>query len=140
MQAIILRIATHYLGPLLLLLSLAVLYRGHNMPGGGFIGGLMASAALLLMVLARDWESMLSRLPLQPEHLMILGLAIAGGSALPGLLIDGSIFTGYWLPALELPLLGKVKLGTPFLFDVGVYFTVLGFTLESAAALGEGEV
>ncbi len=70
---------------------------------------------------------------------MILGMAIAGGSALPGLFIDGSLFTAYWLPALELPLMGKIKLGTPTLFDVGVYFTVLGFTLESAAALGEGE-
>ena len=139
MQAIILRIATHYLGPLLLLLSVAVLCRGHNMPGGGFIGGLMASAALLLMVLARDWDSMLSRLTIRAEHIMILGMAIAGSSALPGLFIDGNLFTGYWLPALELPLIGKIKVGTPFLFDIGIYFTVLGFTIESASALGEGE-
>ncbi len=135
MPSILLNIATRYLGPLLLLLSLLVLYRGHNFPGGGFIGGLVAAAAVLLYALAHGWPTVERRLPFTPISLMAAGLGLALFSGLPGLFAGQDFMAGQWLPALQVPLLGKLKLGTPLLFDVGVYLTVVGFTVKSAHSL-----
>ena len=135
MQATLLRIATRYLSPLLLILSVGVLYRGHNLPGGGFIGGLVAASAFLLMVLGRGWARVLELLRIGPGRILFVGLLIAALSSLPGFLVGGSLFGAEWLPAFNLPVLGKIKLGTPVLFDIGVYFAVLGFVLQSAKTL-----
>lgn len=139
MSSRLLLIATRYLGPLLVLLSLVVLYRGHNLPGGGFIGGLLAASAVMLLALARGWPVVTKRLLIDPIQLLVLGLAIAMVSGLPGILNSGAFLTGMWLPAIDVPLLGKLKLGTPLLFDLGVYLTVLGFTLKCAIAMGSSE-
>ncbi len=133
-------ISSRYISPLLLVLSLIVLYRGHNLPGGGFIGGLIAASAILLLAIAEGWGKTERRLPIQPMTLMAIGLALAAGSGFFGMINGGMFMQGVWLPFFELPLLGKVKLGTPLLFDVGVYFVVIGFTLKCAHALAtEGE-
>ena len=137
MNSAILNITARYLGPVLVLLSLVVLYRGHNLPGGGFIGGLLAASGILLIVLAKDWHGMDKAWWPNPLLLLASGLAVTVFSGVIGLLAGQDFLTGVWLPAMELPLLGKVKLGTPLLFDVGVYLVVLGFTLKCAQALGE---
>lgn len=139
MQAIILRIATRYLCPLLLILSIAVLYRGHNLPGGGFIGGLLAAAAYLLQVLGGGWDRVREKIPATPVNMMSLGLTLAGISSLIGMLLGHTFFSGEWLPTFVLPIFGKVKLGTPLLFDIGVYLAVLGFVLQSAMAFSQEE-
>jgi len=135
MTSTLLIISSRYITPLLLLLSLVVLYRGHNLPGGGFIGGLIAASAVLLLAISVGWHKTERRLPIQPMWLMVWGLAIAMGSGLFGLAAGGMFMQGVWLPFFELPILGKVKLGTPLLFDVGVYLVVIGFTLKCAHAL-----
>ncbi|MEM1223446.1 MAG: MnhB domain-containing protein [Verrucomicrobiota bacterium] len=132
-------IATRYTAPLLLIISLILLYRGHNYPGGGFIGGLIAASAILLYALAHDWKTACSKMPLEPLMLMLLGLALALGSGILSLFSGDVFMTGLWLPFFELPLLGKIKLGTPLLFDVGVYLTVVGFTVKCAEALGTAD-
>ena len=132
-----LKLATRYIGPLLILLSLVVLYRGHNLPGGGFIGGLIAASAFMLLALAHGWGVVEKRLPIDTLTLMTIGLGIAVISALPGMFIADAVFAGLWLPTWQIPLLGKLKLGTPLLFDVGVYLTVMGFTLKCALAMGK---
>jgi len=137
MNSKILIITARYLGPVLVMLSLIVLYRGHNLPGGGFIGGLLAASAMLLFVLSRGWQVSESKWWPNPILLLVAGLAIAGASGLFALLSGDSFMTGLWLPALDLPLIGKVKLGTPLLFDAGVYLAVLGFTLKCAHSLGQ---
>lgn len=139
MNSIILKVATRYLVPLLLVLSLVVLYRGHNLPGGGFIGGLIAGASVMLMALAYGWNDVVPRLRVDPLRLMVIGLALAIFSGMIGLFDGHPFLTGEWLPTYYLPLLGKLKLGTPLLFDVGVYLTVIGFTLKCAIALGTEE-
>jgi len=136
-KATVLSIAARYLSPLLLGLSLVVLYRGHNLPGGGFIGGLIAASAWLLPALADGWERVEARWIMGPQQLIVLGLAVAFLSAVPAVFTGQPFFTGLWLPAWEAPLLGKVKLGTPLLFDLGVYLTVTGFTLRCALSLGK---
>jgi len=127
----LLSLAARYLTPLFLVLSIVILYRGHNLPGGGFIGGLVAAAALFIRGLAIGWGPCESRLPMRPEQFLALGLFLAIFSGLPAVALGHPPMTGLWLPDFSLPGLGKVHLGTPLLFDVGVYLTVIGFSLKS---------
>lgn len=136
MNSTLLNTATRYVGPLLLILSLVLLYRGHNLPGGGFIGGLMAASSVILLAYARGWSEAEKSLPIDPMVLMASGLLLAMLSGLPGILTGGAFMEGIWLPFFKAPLLGKVKLGTPLLFDIGVYLAVIGFTIKCALALG----
>lgn len=135
MNSVLISISSRHISPLLIVLSLIVLYRGHNLPGGGFIGGLIAASAILLLAIADGWNQTERRLFIQPLWLMIIGIAMAAASGFFGLFTGGVFMQGLWLPPFDLPLLGKVKLGTPLLFDIGVYFTVIGFTLKCAHAL-----
>lgn len=121
--------------PALLILSLIVLYRGHNLPGGGFIGGLMAATAFILIGISHSMERAQQSLRIKPVVLMAWGLAVAVLSGVPGWAQGGPYMTGQWLPGFSLPLLGKVHLGTPLVFDVGVYLVVIGFTLHTTFSL-----
>jgi multicomponent Na+:H+ antiporter subunit B len=136
MNSILLNTATRYLIPLLLALSLILLYRGHNLPGGGFIGGLMAATSIILFAYAHGWAEAEQRLPVDPLFLLASGLVLAMLSGLPGILSGDMYMKGLWLPPFKVFFLGKVKLGTPFLFDVGVYLAVIGFAVKCALALG----
>ena len=137
MQTSVLHISSRYIAPLLVALSLVALYRGHNFPGGGFIGGLVAASAVLLLAVVHGWAEVERRLRIDPLKFLVIGLGLALLSGLPGLLAGQPFMTGEWLPALNLPLLGKLKLGTPLLFDVGVYLVVVGFTVKCAMSLGK---
>ncbi|MGB0744674.1 MAG: MnhB domain-containing protein [Opitutales bacterium] len=127
--------ASRILFPTLLVLSLIVLYRGHNLPGGGFIGGLMAATAFIFLGISKSMEEAKSSLRFGPVSLMAVGLAIALLSGLPGMLAGSPYMTGQWLPGFSLPLIGKVHLGTPLIFDLGVYLVVIGFTLHTTFSL-----
>jgi multicomponent Na+:H+ antiporter subunit A len=121
--------AARTLAPVILLLSLVVLYRGHNLPGGGFIGGLVAVMGLLLWFLAEGRDAVRRRILLKPQNWMVTGLALATVSALWGLAFGRGFFAAEWLPTWQAPVLGKILLGTPLVFDVGVYLVVIGFSL-----------
>jgi multicomponent Na+:H+ antiporter subunit B len=136
MHSSILIIANRYLGPILIALSLVALYRGHNYPGGGFIGGLIAASAILLRALAQGWPKTEENIRVQPMTLLTVGLAIAMLSGLPSIFLGNPFMTSVWGPTWQIPVLGKLKLGTPLLFDIGVYLAVVGFTLKSAISLG----
>lgn len=125
-RSIILPVATRYLMPLLLVFSIFLLLRGHNEAGGGFVGGLVAAAAFILYGIANSPQAALRLLPLHPRILMTIGLLVAAISASLPLFFGLPMMTGMWLPEL-LPVLGK--LGTPVLFDIGVFLTVIGVTL-----------
>jgi len=102
--------------------SIYLLLRGHNLPGGGFIGGLVLASALVLRAMVDP-----ARAP--KFDLIILsgiGLLIALLSATMPWLGGGTFFTGLWGGEIWLPTLGKVKLGTPLLFDIGVFLVVTG--------------
>jgi len=136
MHSLILTIANRYLGPILFVLSLVALYRGHNYPGGGFIGGLIAASAILLRALAQGWPETERNIRVSSTTLLTTGLAIAMVSGLPSLFLGNPFMTSIWAPTWQIPVLGKLKLGTPLLFDIGVYLAVVGFTIKSATALG----
>ena len=119
MRSLILLTASRYLLPLLLLFSIFVLQRGHNEPGGGFVGGLVAAAAFTLYSLAHG---------VPKARAIGLGLLLIVLSGAVGTIADQPFLTGVWFVG-ELPLFGHVELGTPSLFDVGVFMVVLGVTL-----------
>ncbi|MEM9399434.1 MAG: MnhB domain-containing protein [Verrucomicrobiota bacterium] len=124
----------------MLILSLFILYRGHNHPGGGFIGGLVACFPFVLIMLSQGTQAARQRLKLQPVQLMAIGLLLAVISALLGIFDHQEFMKGLWLPGFALPLLGKVHLGTPLVFDIGVYLTVIGFSLNVIFDFEEIEV
>lgn len=137
MNSFILKTSSRILVPLLFGLSLFVLYRGHNLPGGGFIGGLIAASGYAFLILADSVERSRAALHISPNILMAIGLGFALSSCLPGLLVGDYFMQGIWLPVFELPLLGKVAIGTPLVFDMGVYLVVMGFTLNVTWELAE---
>jgi multicomponent Na+:H+ antiporter subunit B len=136
MDSLILRSAARLLLPLLLLFSIFLLLRGHNEPGGGFSGGLVAAAAFSLLAIATDVPTTRRTLRMSPRIFMGAGLLIAIASGAAGLIGGGSFLTGLWV---DLPLPGGAKLavGTPLLFDIGVYFVVIGVVLTIVLSLAE---
>jgi len=114
------------LAPLVLVFSAFALLRGHNEPGGGFVGGLLGAAAFALWALAFGVDAARQKLRAEPRALVAAGLAVALAAGLAGP-AAGLPFLGALWPAFSLPVLGK--LGTPVIFDVGVYLAVLGVAL-----------
>jgi multicomponent Na+:H+ antiporter subunit B len=136
MRSPILAAAASILTPIIFVVSIVLLWRGHNLPGGGFIGGLTAAGALLLHSFGTGPAASL-RLVQDPIRLMLAGLSLAGLAALAGWWFQGVFFAGIWLPAFSLPLLGTVHLGSFLPFDVGVYLAVAGFVTHCARSLDD---
>ncbi|MDN2579139.1 MnhB domain-containing protein [Aquibium sp. ELW1220] len=112
--------------------SLFMLFRGHNEPGGGFIGGLIAALGFALLAMARGVETARRALVVHPVALMGSGLLLAFVSGLPGLLSDRSFLTHWWTE------IGSTHLGTATTFDIGVYCVVVGGVLCLVFRLYEG--
>jgi multicomponent Na+:H+ antiporter subunit B len=133
----ILQSAARVLVALMLVFSLYVLVRGHNEPGGGFIGGLVAAAAYSLLAVSHGVAVARRALHLAPQRVAALGVAAALVSGLIAALFGQAPFTGLWL------LLGTdgggkgIPLSTVLLFDVGVWLVVLGAVLTLVFALEE---
>jgi multicomponent Na+:H+ antiporter subunit B len=136
MISLILSTATRYLLALLLLFSFFLLLRGHNAPGGGFVGGLVASAAFVLYAFAFNVNNARQALRIDPRIFIGVGLLTAVSSAILSLFQNLPFMTGLWLKN-PMPVFGKV--GTPVIFDIGVYLLVLGVTLTIIFALAEGD-
>lgn len=138
MNSLILRTTVRLMFPVLLLFSLFMLLRGHNDPGGGFIGGLVAAAAVLTQLLAVGPEHIRESFPFTFRRLLPLGLLIAVVAGLLGLLQGKAFLTGVWITFTLLGV-GEVKVGSPLLFDVGVYLVVIGMTAEIIVTMAEEE-
>lgn len=136
MSSLILSTATRFLLPLLLLFSVFILLRGHNEPGGGFIGGLIAAAAFALHVIASDVRRTRRTLSVDPRMLIAVGLLTALISAVIALAFDRPFMAGLWL-TFYIPWLEDVHIGTPILFDAGVYLLVVGVALTIIFSLVE---
>lgn len=134
--SLVLQTTTRLMMGLLLLFSLFLLMRGHYEPGGGFSGGLVAASAITLYGLAFGMPQARKLLRVDPEIFIPVGLCISLGSALIGPLTGDPFFTGTW-DDTPIPVIGKI--GSPFTFDIGVYFVVLGVTLSILFNLGENE-
>jgi multicomponent Na+:H+ antiporter subunit B len=136
MTSLILRTATRFLLPLLLLFSLFLLIRGHNEPGGGFSGGLVAAAAFVLYRFAFGVEDARRVLPVEPQALIGVGLLVAVAAGSLPLLAGRPVMTGLW-GQVFVPGFGDLDIGTPLLFDLGVYLAVVGVTVSIILPLAE---
>lgn len=134
MKTIILKTASNYLLPLLLLFSIFILLRGHYLPGGGFIGGLIASIAFVLHAFANGLSNTKNLLRIHPGFLMPLGLTLALVSGFAPVLLDLPFLTGLWYPD-PAPVIGMI--GSALFFDIGVFLVVIGVTLTIIFTISE---
>ena len=119
----------------LLVVSLYLLFAGHNQPGGGFIGGLVAAAAFTTRYVAGGSADLRRSLRFRSTTLLGVGLLVAVGTAL-ALLVDGGGFLEHRLLTITLPVIGDVKTTTALFFDIGVYLAVVGVIVSILEALG----
>ena len=135
MQTLIFRTIAPYLCALMILFSIFVCLRGHNEPGGGFIGGLIAASAFALYGIAYGVSAVRKAIIVHPMAIAGFGLFFGALSGLASLFLDQPFFTGQWI----FPQIfgAKFALSTPMFFDIGVYFVVVGSITSIALALEE---
>ncbi|HCQ34280.1 MAG TPA: monovalent cation/H+ antiporter subunit A, partial [Alcanivorax sp.] len=122
--------------PLALLVSVYIFLRGHNLPGGGFIAGLVTSVALLLQYVASGVGWMHHRMPGDYHPVVALGLLLAGITGVASWLFGHPFLTSTF-DYIHWPLVGKFEVASAMLFDTGVFLTVVGATLLMLANLGK---
>jgi multicomponent Na+:H+ antiporter subunit B len=121
--------------PLLLLFALFLLLRGHNEPGGGFVGGLVVAAAFVLYSLAYGIHASQRALVVDSSALLGIGLLFALASGVPAAFLGRPFMTASW--ANFRIGTADVQLGTPLLFDLGVFLAVIGVVLTIVFTLAD---
>ncbi len=128
----VLKISSRLLKLIFIIISVIMLMRGHNQPGGGFIGGIILASGFILYGMAHGYEQLKKSLRINPVAFIMTGLITALFSALLGF-FNQSFFEGLWFKIDSIGL----KAGTPLLFDVGVYLTVFGILMMIFATVME---
>lgn len=137
MNSLILNAATRVLVALMLLFSVYMLLRGHNQPGGGFIGGLIAAIGFALYAVAHGTSAARRALRVEPRAIAMAGVGIALLAGLASALVGEPLFTAFWW-FFDQGDGGKgLPIGTVLLFDIGVYLVVVGAVLTLVLALEE---
>jgi len=116
--------------------ALYLLLRGHQAPGGGFIAGLASCISLVLLLLAFGLERTHRALRVEPVNLAVAGLALAAVSAAAPM-VAGRPFLEQLNIHVTLPLLGRIPLGTPMVFDAGVFLLVVGIGVKLIFTLAQ---
>jgi len=135
MNFLVLRTATKFLLVLMLLFSIFILFRGHNKPGGGFIAGLITASAYALFIMAHGTVKTRKLLFMDLRFSLATGIGCALISGLIGYIAKKNFLGGVWLTFYIAS--NKITLGTPQLFDIGVYITVVTSILMMIFALEE---
>lgn len=135
MNTIIFRTFAPFLTALMVLFSVFILLRGHNDPGGGFIGGLIAASAFAIYGIANGVPPVRRALYFHPISIAGFGLFLAIIAGLPSIVVGVPFLTGLWI----YPKIGQVELAlsTTLVFDIGVYCVVVGAISSIALALEE---
>lgn len=136
-NTLILHTAALFLLPLQLIFSVFLLLRGHDEPGGGFIAGLVASGAFVLYLFAHGVKATREIMRVESRDLLALGLLLGLAAMFPGMLNGEAFLTAQWWQFA----IGdtEIKLSTVLIFDIGVYFAVLGTILTIVMSLTESE-
>jgi len=122
--------------PIALLVSAFIFFRGHNMPGGGFIAGLITSVAIIQQYIAHGVDWMKHRVKVDYQILIGSGIAIAALTGVGSWAFDKPFLTS-WFDYFYWPVVGKFELASAMIFDLGVYLTVIGATMLILANLGK---
>lgn len=137
MNSLILQTISRFLVGLMLLFSIFLLLRGHNEPGGGFIGGLVAAAGIIVYGIADGPAAVRKILRVDPRVIAMTGLLAAIIAGLVPVLSGDPFLTGLWTFIGATPGDKGLAIGTPLLFDIGVYLVVIGGVLGMVIALEE---
>ncbi len=137
MRTLIFRAAAPYLTALMLMFSVFVLLRGHNEPGGGFIGGLIAASAFAIHGIAFGVPAARRALHFHPMAIAGFGLLLAALSGMLSLAFGVPFLTGLWTSPTLLGV--KLDLSTVMVFDIGVYLVVVGAIASIALGLEDRE-
>lgn len=136
MNTLILRTIAPLLTCLIVIFSIFVLLRGHNQPGGGFIGGLIAASAFGIYGIACGVQPVRRALYFHPMAISAFGTFLAALSGLPSLIKQVPYLTGlWWFPKISESI--QLALSTPLIFDIGVWLVVVGTIVTIALALEE---
>lgn len=119
----------------IVVLSLYLLFAGHNQPGGGFAGGLVAGSGLALRFVAGGREAVRAGVPLRATTFLGLGLLASALTAAVPMLLGGDVLE-HDVMQLDLPVIGTLKATTALTFDIGVYLLVIGVVLAAFDAFG----
>ncbi|WP_113242900.1 Na(+)/H(+) antiporter subunit B [Pararhizobium sp.] len=135
MKSLIFRTIAPVIVSVMVLFSIFVLLRGHNEPGGGFIGGLIAVAALSIYGIAFGVETVRRAIVFHPLSIAGAGLLLATLSGLLSMLFHVPFMTGLWVYPV---ILGEeIPLSSVMTFDIGVYLVVVGAVTSIALSLEE---
>lgn len=135
MTSSILQTAARVLMPLLLLFAVFLLLRGHNAPGGGFVGGLVVAASFVLYSIAFGVAAGRRALLVNPSTLLGVGPLVALVSGLPGAAGGRPFMSSVWA-TIEVGS-ASIHVGTPLIFDIGVFLAVVGVVLTIVFTLIE---
>ncbi len=138
-NSIILNAATRLLTALLLVFSVYMLLRGHNLPGGGFIGGLIGSTGFILYAIAQGAQATREALKHEPQNIAMVGLGIALAAGVYPVFFGDAFFTGQWWFIGDFASGDYIPISSVLFFDIGVYLVVFGAILTLVLAL-EDEV
>ena len=147
---VIAKTVTRTVVPLIVVVAIALLLQGHNLPGGGFIAGVLTCTAAALTYIiygaefvqrdlagvSGDDSDVLSGLAQWYARLFAVGLAIAAGSGIVAMLFEVSFLTQAVLFLKHVPVYGKFEIASAFVFDLGVYFVVVGGVLTIVSVVG----
>ena len=134
-RSIILEVVVRVLFHTIIVVSLYLLFAGHNLPGGGFAGGLVAGMALVMRYIAGGRYELGAAAPADPGRLLGVGMVLAVGCAIVPLLFGAAPLTSTFWEA-DIPVLGHVEFVTSTIFDIGVYLVVIGLVLDVLRSLG----
>jgi multicomponent Na+:H+ antiporter subunit A len=134
-RSVVLETAVRLVFHTVLVFSLYLLFAGHNQPGGGFVGGLVAGSAFVLRYVAGGRAALKAAVPIDPGLPVGLGLVLAAGTGMAAWLFGGQ-FLESGKVELDLPVLGLVKATSALPFDTGVYLVVAGLVLALLRTLG----
>jgi multicomponent K+:H+ antiporter subunit A len=133
------RIIMQWLFPVILTFAIYLLMRGHDLPGGGFAGGVTASIAILLLYMAGGTRWVESRLDILPLRWMSFGLLFAAGTGAAAWIAGYPFLTSHF-SYVAIPLIGKVPVASALAFDIGVFAVVVGSTVLTLIALAHQSI
>lgn len=133
---VMLQTATKVVTFIILMFAVHIFFAGHYTPGGGFVGGLLTTSAIVLLMLAFDLETVKKILPINYVTMTAIGLLLALATAAASIIFDVPFFTHAY-DYYNLPLFGNTSLHSALLFDIGVYLVVVGVTMTIIQTIGE---